>query len=92
MVGIMSMHGMLYGLLLISLYGMSERKSNNMLAVLFFFISALVLSAKTLNDYGRDNWRRLATQNYFDHSGMFISVLVSLPLLLLSISILASVY
>jgi len=45
-------------------------------------VFAFVRSAEYLNDYGRANWEQIATQNYFDQQGIFVSVMISAPLLL----------
>ncbi|KAK6246490.1 hypothetical protein SCA6_009580 [Theobroma cacao] len=47
-----------------------------------------VYLAETLNKFLGDNWKRFATQNYFDPSGLFLSVLWSGPLLAIAIIIL----
>ena len=40
----------------------------------------LVIGAEQLNGLGDRHWERFAGQNYFDSSGIFISVLLSGPL------------
>ncbi|OMO57301.1 Transmembrane protein 18 [Corchorus olitorius] len=47
-----------------------------------------VYLAETVNKFLGDNWKRFATQNYFDPSGLFLSVLWSGPLLAIAIIIL----
>ena len=42
---------------------------------------AVVYSAETLNKLGYKHWERFATQNYFDPTGVFMSAVVSGPLL-----------
>lgn len=40
----------------------------------------LILLAAPLNELGRKEWRRVASQNYFDPNGVFISTFWSAPL------------
>jgi hypothetical protein len=48
-----------------------------------------VLSASHLNAYGARHWRSLGvSQNYFDQFGVFVSVLLSLPMIVTSFVIL----
>jgi hypothetical protein len=48
-----------------------------------------VLSASSLNELGRRHWKSLGiTQNYFDPYGVFVSVMLSLPMILTSFVIL----
>jgi len=41
--------------------------------------------AEVLNNIGRQYWHYFAQANYFDEHGVFMSVLYSLPLLIISI-------
>ena len=43
-----------------------------------------VRSAERLNDYGANEWESFATQNYFDSRGVFVSLMLSAPLFLVS--------
>lgn len=52
---------------------------------LFLFTLAIVCLSKTVNTFAHQNWRSFATENYFDPQGMFITILVSLPLCIISI-------
>ncbi|CAB9526906.1 Transmembrane protein 18 [Seminavis robusta] len=45
------------------------------------FIGALVRSVEYLNQIAGQHWKEFATQNYFDHRGVFVSFMVSGPLL-----------
>ncbi|PPD88536.1 hypothetical protein GOBAR_DD14518 [Gossypium barbadense] len=47
-----------------------------------------VYFAELLNGFLGDNWKKFANQNYFDPSGLFLSVLWSGPLLIIAIIIL----
>jgi len=53
-------------------------------------LAGIVRSAERLNDYGAQNWESFATQNYFDKSGIFISIMISAPLLLMAFYMLIS--
>lgn len=53
-------------------------------------IVAGVYLAERLNTVLSENWQSFATQNYFDTHGVFLSVLWSGPLLIISIVILVS--
>ena len=48
--------------------------------------------APVFNSYGQIYWESFATQNYFDESGLFLSLVWSLPQLLLAILILVIYY
>lgn len=57
----------------------------------FFFLClscGLVLSAESLNDWAGHNWRRFATQNYFDSTGLFASIMFATPLLMTALFVL----
>ncbi|GFH57267.1 hypothetical protein CTEN210_13743 [Chaetoceros tenuissimus] len=47
-------------------------------------IFIVVRCAEKINDAGRQHWEDIASQNYFDRKGIFISIMVSAPLLLVS--------
>jgi transmembrane protein 18 len=42
--------------------------------------------AEKMNRYLGEHWRSFASQNYFDRSGVFISVIWSGPLIFISIA------
>lgn len=48
----------------------------------------LVWSAEYLNAWGAIHWRRFSKQDYFDKSGLFVSVVFSGPILVVNIIIL----
>jgi hypothetical protein len=54
-------------------------------------IFIVVRSAEKLNDYGSENWERFASQNYFDGRGVFVSLMVSAPLLFISAAMLIAI-
>ena len=47
-------------------------------------IFAIVRMAERLNLLGSQHWERIATQDYFDSSGVFVSLMVCAPLLVIS--------
>lgn len=48
---------------------------------LMLFIAVLVRSTEYLNQYASVHWQEFATQNYFDPSGLFLSIMLCGPLL-----------
>lgn len=60
-------------------------------ASLFVILCLLVLGAQPLNSLGAAQWADIATQNYFDESGIFISAMLSLPSLLILIGMLMNI-
>jgi len=61
------------------------RKMHNT-QIFCFLLSLLgVYMAEVLNNIGRQYWHYFAQANYFDEHGVFMSVLYSLPLLIISI-------
>lgn len=59
-------------------------------AVLFFLLLAIVYGAETLNRLGAEHWKHFSRQQYFDSSGMFFSLIVSMPLLSICLVIMVS--
>eukprot|EP00011_Vannellida_sp_DIVA3-517-6-12_P011818 CAMPEP_0114622126 /NCGR_PEP_ID=MMETSP0168-20121206/9581_1 /TAXON_ID=95228 ORGANISM="Vannella sp., Strain DIVA3 517/6/12" /NCGR_SAMPLE_ID=MMETSP0168 /ASSEMBLY_ACC=CAM_ASM_000044 /LENGTH=172 /DNA_ID=CAMNT_0001833341 /DNA_START=183 /DNA_END=701 /DNA_ORIENTATION=- len=56
---------------------------------LWFTQLMLVFMASWVNEYCSASWALFASQDYFDTSGLFISTIYSLPMLLMSLVILA---
>eukprot|EP01084_Bolivina_argentea_P102651 183884_1 len=54
-------------------------------SVLFILTFIIVTCAQYINQWCFNNWQLFANQNYFDPSGLFITVILSLPLCLISI-------
>lgn len=50
---------------------------------LFIFISGFLFFSERINTWCRANWREIASQNYFDESGVFAGIFFAAPLLLL---------
>ncbi|CAL5203373.1 unnamed protein product [Lathyrus oleraceus] len=65
-----------------------SRKNTNFQMCLFLLTLAGVYLAERLNSFLGGNWKSFSSQNYFDPSGVFISVLWSGPLLVLAMIIL----
>ncbi|GLT58769.1 hypothetical protein SLA2020_316370 [Shorea laevis] len=84
LMGLLAFH---FVLLIIALL---SRKNTNFQMCLFLLALAGVYLAERLNKVLSDNWKRFATQNYFDPSGLFLSVLWSGPLLVIAIIILVN--
>lgn len=67
------------------------KSKNSILRFVFLVsISVIVKSAEYLNRYGAANWESFATQNYFDHRGIFLGIMLSAPLLTYSFIMLIS--
>lgn len=77
LVGILAFH------IVIALTVIATRRRHNLQIALFVAICATVYCAEYINTYCRNNWQSLATQNYFDTNGIFVSTVFSAPLLLL---------
>lgn len=60
---------------------LNRSKSFNARMVFLIFVAGVVRSAERLNDYGRENWEQFATQDYFDKNGLFVTIMLSVPLL-----------
>ena len=64
------------------------RKSERIQGALFCACTTVVLAAERLNALGSARWESFAGQNYFDERGRFISIVLSTPLLVVTIVIL----
>lgn len=58
------------------------RKSNTFLTAVFVFAMLTVYSSEQLNRLLSQNWQTFAGQPYFDKNGIFISAILSAPLVL----------
>ncbi|KAL2966852.1 hypothetical protein AAZX31_16G141300 [Glycine max] len=65
-----------------------SRKKTNFQMFLFLLTLAGVYFAESLNRFLGKNWKSFSSQNYFDPRGLFMSVLWSGPLLVISMIIL----
>ncbi|KAH9757941.1 transmembrane protein 18 [Citrus sinensis] len=84
LMGLMAFH---FVLLVVAI---SSRKNLNFQMYLFLLALAGVYFAENLNRVLGSNWKRFATQNYFDPHGVFLSALWSGPLLFIAIIILVN--
>jgi ABC-type antimicrobial peptide transport system permease subunit len=50
-----------------------------------------VFAAELINNLGRESWETFAGQNYFDSRGLFITVVLSTPLLITALFILVNI-
>ena len=57
---------------------------------LLVLMGAVVRFGEKMNAYGADHWEAFATQNYFDKNGIFFTIVVSAPLLLITFIMLVS--
>jgi len=58
--------------------------------ILFLVLGAVIYCAKYLNVYLENNWEAFSRQPYFDKSGLFISIMLSGPLLVINMVIVVS--
>uniref|UniRef100_A0A0A9H3A9 Uncharacterized protein n=1 Tax=Arundo donax TaxID=35708 RepID=A0A0A9H3A9_ARUDO len=70
-------------ILLLNAVGL-RRNANFQLLLLFLAYSGVYLAEK-MNRYLGEHWKSFASQNYFDRAGVFISVVLSGPLIFISI-------
>nr|CCA28205.1 conserved hypothetical protein [Albugo laibachii Nc14] len=57
------------------------RKQYPFQVVWFIAIIALLMMSERINTWGQQNWKLIATQNYFDSRGVFIGIFYAAPLL-----------
>ncbi|KAG9444000.1 hypothetical protein H6P81_015340 [Aristolochia fimbriata] len=84
LIGLMSFHVVLL------LVAIITRRNINFQMCFFLMALAGVYLAENINAVLAKNWRSFAGQNYFDPHGLFLSVLWSGPLILISIIILVN--
>merc|ERR1712228_305042 len=54
-------------------------------SILFIFTFSVVICAQYINKWCSNHWQSFSSQNYFDPSGLFITIMMSLPLCLISL-------
>ncbi|XP_040997617.1 transmembrane protein 18 [Juglans microcarpa x Juglans regia] len=84
---LMCLIGLHFALLLLTIF---SRKHMNFQMCLFLLALAGVYLAENLNRFLGENWKSFSSQNYFDRSGVFLSVVWSGPLLVIAIIILVN--
>ena len=57
------------------------RHYHTLQAFLFFSLLVAVACSETINEYAAHNWQYFSSQQYFDSGGLFISVVMSMPML-----------
>ncbi|XP_020578784.1 transmembrane protein 18 [Phalaenopsis equestris] len=75
---------LLFHFTLLVMVFISRKRINFQLGLSIFAFSGVYL-AERINSFLAKNWKSFAGQNYFDSNGLFISVVWSAPLLLISI-------
>lgn len=60
---------------------------------MIMFMALIVYNLETINSVASLTWHSFSTQNYFDQRGVFLSVIVGLPLLIIiSTQVLLALY
>ena len=86
--GLLAFHGTLWVVLILSWFvGVGP----NFKIGFFTLIAALCGSGSFLNSAAADNWEAFSGQNYFDERGVFMSVMWSVPLLVLLFVVLMTI-
>ncbi|XP_065843615.1 transmembrane protein 18-like isoform X2 [Oscarella lobularis] len=57
-------------------------KAHNFQLGLFAILICFGAATERINEYGAENWRLFAGQQYFDSSGLFMTLVFSLPIVL----------
>jgi len=73
-----------------ALLAVLTRRQTTVQTVLWLLLLLAAWMARWLNDLGSQFWREFATQNYFDTQGFFVSVMYTLPLMLICLFIVAN--
>jgi hypothetical protein len=74
--------GLICAHLILAFITVKTRNKTNLQNSIFFTSVITVFNVKNLNKLGSENWKQIASKNYFDENGFFIFVFVALPLLL----------
>lgn len=77
-------------LMLFCTFMVTRRSGMSSRLLLLGTMFGIVRSAEWLNKFGAKNWEQYATQNYFDEKGIFISLMLSAPILLMAFFMLIS--
>ena len=69
-------------IMLVATYYVTRRNRGLVPRVIYMIIiAATVRSAEYLNGIGTIHWQQIATQNYFDRQGIFMMIMICVPLL-----------
>mmetsp|Transcript_8018 Transcript_8018/g.14930 ORF Transcript_8018/g.14930 Transcript_8018/m.14930 type:complete len:136 (+) Transcript_8018:135-542(+) len=63
---------------------LATRRHTTPQALLFILLGLVIYLARHINSFCERNWRMFSNQNYFDPQGLFISVMLSGPLLIIN--------
>uniref|UniRef100_A0A1B6DS18 Transmembrane protein 18 n=1 Tax=Clastoptera arizonana TaxID=38151 RepID=A0A1B6DS18_9HEMI len=74
----------------ISTMAILTRYHNNLQLVLFILLLLLVYFSENINQVASHHWRSFSRQQYFDDKGAFISIVFSVPILLICMLMVAS--
>lgn len=66
------------------------RRNTNVQCTIFVLLSGVVFGAERLNEFLGKHWQRFATQPYFDKHGVFISTVLTGPLLIIMMVIICN--
>jgi transmembrane protein 18 len=58
--------------------------------IVMMIIACTIRCSEYMNRYGNQHWNQLATQNYFDRQGVFVTIFICTPLLINSFIMLLS--
>jgi hypothetical protein len=83
-------HGLIAFHVILLTIAIITRRKQNIQIVLFIFICTIIWSAERINHWAAQNWNLFSTSNYFDANGIFLSIMLSLPLLLISVIMLGN--
>ena len=70
---------------------LATRRHTTPQALLFILLGLVIYLARHINSFCERNWRTFSNQNYFDPQGLFISVMLSGPLLIINAIIVVSI-
>eukprot|EP00039_Didymoeca_costata_P005724 m.83948 g.83948 ORF g.83948 m.83948 type:complete len:163 (-) comp12946_c0_seq5:1073-1561(-) len=59
-----------------------SRSRPNLQMVLFFTMAGLGFAAEYINEIAALNWQKFSEQQYFDHGGFFVAVMLCFPILI----------
>jgi len=68
--------------ILITTLALTTTKRTNFQMFLFLMLLSLVYFSEDINEYAAKHWQTFTFQQYFDSSGLFISTVFSIPILL----------